>query len=48
MFSDTMFERATAFSAIFVLVAFSIASMKYINFMEAKSQPNSPSVTSTQ
>jgi len=43
-----MFERATAFSAIFALVLFTIASMKYIDYMEAKSQPDSPSVTSTQ
>ena len=43
-----MFERATAFSAVFVFVAFTIASMKYIDFMEAKSQPDSPSVTTTQ
>ena len=48
MVFNIMFERATAFSAIFVFVAFSIASMKYIEFMEAKNQSDSPSVTSSQ
>ena len=43
-----MFERATAFSAVVCLVLFGILGNKYLEFMEAKSQADSASVTSTQ
>ena len=43
-----MFERATAFSAVVCLILFGILGNKYLNFMEAKSQDGSASVTRTQ
>ena len=43
-----MFERATAFSAIFIFIVFGIAGSKYLNFMEARSEGGSTSATSSQ
>ncbi|MEN9567619.1 MAG: hypothetical protein RLZZ69_2815 [Cyanobacteriota bacterium] len=43
-----MFERATAFSAIFIFIVFGMIGLKYLNFMEAKSQGDSISVTSSK
>ncbi|MEL6580814.1 MAG: hypothetical protein AAFQ14_13775 [Cyanobacteria bacterium J06621_12] len=43
-----MFERATVFSAIFIFIAFGMIGSKYLDFMEAKSQGGSTSVTSTK
>lgn len=33
-----MFERATAFSAIFIFIVFGVVGSKYLNYMEAKTQ----------
>ena len=43
-----MFERATAFSAIFIFIVFGMVGQKYLDFMEAKSQSRSTSVTTTE
>lgn len=43
-----MFERATAFSAIFIFIVFGMLGSKYLNFMEAKAQEASTSVTSSK
>ena len=43
-----MFERATAFSAIFIFIVFSILGSKYLNYMEAKIQADSNPITSSQ
>lgn len=42
-----MFERATIFSALLVLIFFGVLGIKYVEFMEAKSQANSTSATSS-
>ncbi|MEM7594184.1 MAG: hypothetical protein AAF383_22175 [Cyanobacteria bacterium P01_A01_bin.83] len=42
-----MFERATIFSALLVLIFFGILGIKYVKFMEAQSQANSTSATSS-
>jgi hypothetical protein len=42
-----MFERATAFSAIFIFIVFGMIGSKYMKFMEAKDQAASTSVTSS-
>jgi hypothetical protein len=42
-----MFERATIFSTIFILIFFSVLGYKYFDFLEAKNQANSAtSITS--
>lgn len=41
-----MFERATAFSAIFIFIVFGMIGLKYLDFLEAQNQPVSSSVTS--
>jgi hypothetical protein len=43
-----MFERATAFSAIFIFVVFGMIGSKYLNFMEAKNQEAATSLTSSK
>jgi hypothetical protein len=43
-----MFERATVFSAIFIFIIFGMLGSKYLNFMEAKAQESSTSVTSSK
>ena len=43
----SMFERATIFSALLVLIFFGVLGIKYVEFMEAKSQANSTSATSS-
>ena len=43
-----MFERATAFSAIFIFIVFGLVGQKYLDFMEARSQGGSTPITSTQ
>jgi hypothetical protein len=43
-----MFERATAFSAIFIFIIFGMIGLKYLNLMEVKSQGDSISVTSSK
>jgi hypothetical protein len=43
-----MFERATVFSAIFIFIVFGLLGSKYLNFMEAKAQDASTSVTSSR
>lgn len=48
MVFKTMFERATAFSAIIVFVLFGIVGTKYLDFMKAQSQDRLDSVTSSQ
>ncbi len=43
-----MFERATIFSALFILIVFGILGTKYIDYMTARSQGNGSAVTSSQ
>ena len=43
-----MFERATAFSAIFIFIVFGIVGLKYLTFMEAKNLGGSISATSSK
>lgn len=43
-----MFERATIFSALFILIIFGILGTKYMDYMVAKAQGNGTAVTSTQ
>jgi hypothetical protein len=43
-----MFERATAFSAIFIFIVFGIVGLKYLNFMEANNPGSSISATSSK
>jgi hypothetical protein len=35
-----MFERATIFSTIFILIFFGVLGYKYFDFLEAKNQAN--------
>ena len=48
MVFKTMFERATAFSAVFVFIVFSVVGKKYLNFMQAESQNRIDSLTTSQ
>lgn len=41
-----MFERATVFAALFMLIFFGVLGSKYLNIMEAKSTAT-PAVTVT-
>ncbi|MEL6908722.1 MAG: hypothetical protein AAFR62_21180 [Cyanobacteria bacterium J06629_2] len=43
-----MFERATAFSAIFIFIVFGMIGSKYLDFMEVKNQDTLTPVTITQ
>ena len=46
MVFKTMFERATAFSAVLIFIIFSIVGTKYLGFMRAESESRLDSVTS--
>lgn len=42
-----MFERATAFSAVLIFLIFGIVGLKYLDFLETKTQSVSTAVTNS-
>ena len=41
---NLMFEKATAFSAIFIFIVFGIVGIKYLDFLESKNQATKTSL----
>ena len=39
-----MFEKATAFSAVFIFIIFGIVGIKYLDFLESKNQATETSL----
>ena len=48
MVFHTMFERATAFSAILVFLSFNIVGLRYLDLMQSKNQEEPTPVTSSK